>query len=50
MHSKEVDKNLKAIQDLAAQSVLGSNKTNASSQELAKVAEELNGLVIQFKM
>jgi methyl-accepting chemotaxis protein len=48
--SKEVDKNLKAIQDLAAQSVLGSDKTNASSQELAKVAEELNGLVMQFKM
>ena len=50
MVSKEVDRNLKAIQDLAAQSVLGSNETNASSQELAKVAEELNGLVMQFKM
>jgi methyl-accepting chemotaxis protein len=48
--SKEVDRNLKAIQDLAAQSVLGANETNASSQELAKVAEELNGLVMQFKM
>lgn len=48
--SKEVDKNLKAIQDLAAQSVLASNETNASSQGLAIVAEELNGLVLQFKM
>jgi methyl-accepting chemotaxis protein len=50
MVSKDVDRNLKAIQDLAAQSVLGANETNASSQELAKVAEQLNGLVMQFKM
>lgn len=48
--SKEVDNNLKVIQDLAVQTVTGSNETNASSQELARVAEELNGLVSQFKI
>lgn len=50
MVSKEVDSNLTTIQDLATQTAAGANETSASSQELARVAEELNDLVLQFKV
>ncbi|SEA69376.1 methyl-accepting chemotaxis protein [Alkalimonas amylolytica] len=50
MVSKEVDSNLTTIQDLSTQTAAGANQTSASSQELARVAEELNNLVAEFKV
>lgn len=50
MVSKEVDSNLTTIQDLSTQTAAGANETSASSQELARVAEELNNLVAEFKV
>ena len=50
MVSKEVDSNLTTIQDLSTQTAAGANETSASSQELARVAEELNNLVADFKV
>ncbi|MCH8538317.1 MAG: methyl-accepting chemotaxis protein [Alkalimonas sp.] len=50
MVSKEVDSNLTTIQDLSTQTAAGANETSASSQELARVAEELNDLVSEFKV
>lgn len=48
--AREVDKNLVHIRDLSLQTAAGSNQTNASSAELAKLAEQLNELVLQFKI
>ncbi|MFK3871597.1 methyl-accepting chemotaxis protein [Pseudoalteromonas rhizosphaerae] len=46
--AREVDKNLVYIRDLSIQSSDGSEQTNASSTELAKLAEQLNNLVLRF--
>ncbi|MBU3824808.1 MAG: methyl-accepting chemotaxis protein [Candidatus Oceanisphaera merdipullorum] len=46
--AREVDVNLNNIQDLSAQSAAGSNQTSASSQELARLAGDLSGLVNRF--
>lgn len=48
--AREVDKNLVHIRDLSLQTAAGSNQTNASSAELAKLAEQLNELVLRFKI
>lgn len=48
--AKDVDKNLVNIQDLSAQTAAGSNQTSASSQELARLAVNLNELVASFKV
>lgn len=50
MVAREVDQNLVSIRDLSFQTSAGANQTNASSQELARLAERLNGLVIQFRL
>lgn len=42
--------NMVAIRDLSFQTSAGANQTNASSQELAGLAERLNGLVTQFQV
>ncbi|MGP7733504.1 methyl-accepting chemotaxis protein [Oceanimonas smirnovii] len=46
--SREVDGNLVNIRDLSVQSAAGANQTSASSQELARLAGELNSLVSRF--
>ncbi|AVD88565.1 methyl-accepting chemotaxis protein [Pseudomonas sp. SWI44] len=46
--AREVDRNLVNIRDLSMQSAAGANQTNAASQELARLAVELNGLVERF--
>lgn len=46
----EVDKNLVVIRDLSFQTSTGANQTSAASLELAKLAENLNALVLQFKL
>lgn len=48
--AREVDRNLVNIRDLSMQTSAGANQTSASSQELSRLAVELNGLVSQFKV
>ena len=48
--SKDVDTNLVHIRDLSVQTSAGAEETNASSIELAKLAEHLNELVVKFKL
>lgn len=48
--AREVDKNLLQIRDFSVQTAAGANETNASSNELAKLAEQLNELVLRFKI
>jgi methyl-accepting chemotaxis protein len=43
-----VDGNLVNIRDLSVQTSAGANQTSASSQELARLAGELNTLVTRF--
>jgi len=46
--SREVDRNLVNIRDLASQSAAGANQTSAASHELSRLAVELNGMVARF--
>ncbi|PTY37448.1 hypothetical protein BGP77_13165 [Saccharospirillum sp. MSK14-1] len=48
--AREVDRNLITVRDLATQTAAGAEQANASSQELARLAEELNKLVGRFKL
>jgi methyl-accepting chemotaxis protein len=48
--SREVDRNLVNIRDLAAQSAAGASQTNAASQELSRLAVELNSMVAKFSI
>ncbi|NLQ16631.1 methyl-accepting chemotaxis protein [Marinomonas sp. M1K-6] len=50
MVAREVDKNLLDIRDLSMQTAAGANQTSASSNELAGLAENLNKLVMKFKL
>lgn len=50
MVAREVDKNLVAIRDLSFQTSAGANQTHASSQELARLAEQLNALLLKFRL
>ncbi|MGE8312512.1 MAG: methyl-accepting chemotaxis protein, partial [Pseudomonas protegens] len=46
--SREVDRNLVNIRDLATQSAAGANQTSAASHELSRLAVDLNALVARF--
>ncbi|WP_430443398.1 MAG: methyl-accepting chemotaxis protein [Pseudomonas piscis] len=48
--AREVDRNLVNIRDLSTQTSAGANQSNAASQELSRLAVDLNGLVNQFKL
>ncbi|UEG59849.1 methyl-accepting chemotaxis protein [Stutzerimonas chloritidismutans] len=48
--AREVDRNLVNIRDLSLQSSAGANQTSAASQELARLAIDLNGLVARFRI
>jgi len=48
--AREVDRNLVNIRDLSLQSSAGANQTSAASQELARLAIDLNGLVARFQV
>src|SRR5690554_1043078 len=50
MVAREVDKNLVSIRDLSFQTSSGADETQASSQELARLAEDLNDLLRRFKL
>ncbi|MDZ4019278.1 hypothetical protein PssiTeo3_26290 [Pseudomonas sichuanensis] len=46
--SREVDRNLVNIRDLATQSAAGADQTSVASQELSRLAVNLNSLVSRF--
>ena len=46
--SREVDRNLVNIRDLAIQSAAGANQTSAASHELSRLAVDLNAMVARF--
>ena len=46
--SKEVDRNLVNIRDLAAQTSAGANQTSAASHELSRLAVDLKAMVARF--
>jgi methyl-accepting chemotaxis protein len=48
--AREVDRNLVNIRDLSTQSSEGARDTTAASQELSRLAVELNTLVSHFKV
>ncbi|WP_347900854.1 methyl-accepting chemotaxis protein [Pseudomonas purpurea] len=48
--AREVDRNLINIRDLSTQTSAGAHQSNAASQDLSRLAVELNGLVMQFKV
>ena len=46
--SREVDRNLVNIRDLATQSAAGANQTSAATQDLSRLAVDLNAMVARF--
>lgn len=48
--AREVDRNLVNIQDLSSQTAAGANQTNASSQELSRLAISFNNMVGKFRL
>ncbi len=48
--AREVDRNLLNIQDLSTQTAAGSHQTNASSQDLSRLATSFNVLVSKFQL
>lgn len=48
--AREVDRNLVNIRDLSLQTSAGANQTSAASQELSRLAIDLNALVARFKV
>ncbi|MFJ3449668.1 methyl-accepting chemotaxis protein [Pseudomonas sichuanensis] len=48
--AREVDRNIVNIRDLSTLNSAGSNQTSASSQELSKLAIQLNSMVLKFKI
>lgn len=48
--AREVDRNLMNIRDLAQQTSAGANQTSAASQELSRLAVDLNAMVARFSV
>ena len=48
--AREVDRNLMNIRDLAMQTSAGANQTSAASQELSRLAVDLNSMVARFSV
>ncbi|MBY8972000.1 methyl-accepting chemotaxis protein [Pseudomonas sp. P867] len=48
--AREVDRNLTNIRDLAHQTSAGANQTSAASQELSRLAVDLNSMVARFSV
>jgi len=46
--AREVDENLVTIRDLSTQTAAGATQTSAASQELSRLAVDLNALVTRF--
>ena len=48
--AREVDRNLVAIRDIAEQNSTGAQETSVASDQLARLATELNGMVQRFRL
>ncbi len=48
--AREVDRNLVAIRDIAEQNATGAHETSVASDQLAKLASDLNGMVQRFRL
>ena len=48
--AREVDRNLVNIRDLSVQSATGASQTSAASNELSRLAVDLNGMVSRFRL
>ena len=48
--AREVDRNLVAIRDISEQSSSGAQQTSAASDQLARLATDLNGMVQRFRL
>ena len=48
--AREVDKNLVAIRDIAAQTATGAQQTSSASQELTRLASALNSTAARFQL
>ena len=48
--AREVDRNLVNIRDLSVQSATGASQTSAASNELSRLAVDLNGMVGRFRL
>ncbi|WP_442969261.1 methyl-accepting chemotaxis protein [Pseudomonas sp. Q1-7] len=48
--AREVDRNLVSIRDLSVQTATGAQQASVATQELARLASSLNGLVRQFAL
>ncbi|MEO4048020.1 methyl-accepting chemotaxis protein [Pseudomonas sp. CAU 1711] len=48
--AREVDRNLVAIRDIAAQNSTGAHETSVASDQLARLASDLNGMVQRFRL
>jgi methyl-accepting chemotaxis protein len=48
--AREVDRNLVNIRDLSTQSATGAHQTSAASNELSRLAVDLNGMVARFRL
>ncbi|WP_425298844.1 methyl-accepting chemotaxis protein [Pseudomonas duriflava] len=48
--AREVDRNLVSIRDLSVQTATGAQQTQAATQELSRLAADLNGLVKRFSL
>ncbi|WP_289532787.1 methyl-accepting chemotaxis protein [Pseudomonas sp. SO81] len=48
--AREVDRNLVAIRDIAEQNSTGAQETSVASDQLARLASELNGMVQRFRL
>jgi methyl-accepting chemotaxis protein len=48
--AREVDRNLVAIRDIAEQNSTGAHETSVASDQLARLASELNGMVQRFRL
>ncbi len=48
--AREVDRNLVAIRDISEQSATGAQQTSVASDELARLATQLNRLVGRFRL
>jgi len=48
--AREVDRNLVNIRDLSLQTSAGANQTSVASQELSRLAIDLNGMVARFRL
>ena len=48
--AREIDRNLVSIRDLSVQTSAGAQQTSVATQELSRLAVDLNGLVSRFRM